>query len=312
MPLPIVVDIAPGPYVNAEQAALVVEACSRAVGHNGCVLFDPKQTGGAARALSVVSAAGERRVRVDVARLGSADGLVISQELEFRTEDLPADRCRAVGLAIAALVAERSGSGPSRTEQPRPVPEDASRANDADEGSRPATARGLSWLLGAGGLVGAGIQGGTARAGVWARTGLLDRRTGFFATVSTSYARATSDPAPGLAVHWWTLGGGGGLGVPLRPLNTVVRARFEGFFDLTLATVQATALAHSASGQAAAGGSLAAVELVWPAGGPVALVAAGEAFIKTRSVQLKIESAPVASTAVGGYSATLGIELRLR
>ncbi|AUX40454.1 hypothetical protein SOCE26_018550 [Sorangium cellulosum] len=318
MAAPIVVDIASGPAVSGELAAILVEACSRAAGGGGCVLGDPKRTGGSIRALAVVWLDGpdHRRLRVDVASLGSPDGALHSRELEFRDEDPLPDRYRTAGLTVAAMAAARAGA-------PAP-PAGADPGRTAGE----APPRPVGWFAGAGGLAGSGLEGGPARIGGWIMAAVLDPRSGFFGTLSASYAAAaTRDPAPGLSVQWLTLGGGGGLAAPIEPLDVLVRTRIEAVAGWTRAAARdeaeptdpapakpmdpARPPEPAKTAQSWGLGARGAVDLVWPADAAVALVGGAEAFLQIHGTNFRVHLKPEPKLPLGGFTGTLGVQLRL-
>ncbi|WP_437985684.1 hypothetical protein [Sorangium sp. So ce117] len=313
MPAPIVVDIASGPAVHGELPALLVEACSRAAGGGGCALGDPKRAGTPVRALAVVWLDGpdHRRLRVDVASVGAPEGTLSSREIEFREEDPLPDRYRTAGLLVAALASERAGA---------PAPPEPTGA--AAAGIEPAVAaapppRPLGWFLAAGGLVGNGLDrgpagaAGPARAGAWVMATALDRRSGFFGTLSASYATALREPAPGLSVQWLALGGGGGIAAPIVPLDALVRARIEAAADWVIAS-PGDPKKPEETGHAWTLGTRTAIDLVWPAEGSVALLGSAEAFVRIHQTDLRVRPKPEAALPKGGFTGMLGVQLRLR
>ncbi|WP_437735076.1 hypothetical protein [Sorangium sp. So ce1335] len=306
MAAPIVVELASGPAVHGELAALLVEACSRAAGGGGCALGDPKRTGTAVRALAVVWLDGpdHRRLRVDVATLGSPEGTLASREIEFRDEDPLPDRYRTAGLLVAALATERAGAPAS------PAPTGAEEATDAEQHAA-GPLRPLGWFIGAGGLAGSGLGDGPARAGGWVMATALDRRSGFFGTLSASYAAALRDPAPGLSVQWLTVGGGGGLAAPVRPLDALVRARIEATVDWVMASAQDPKKPPEA-GHGWALGTRTAVDLQWPADAGLSLLGSAEAFVRIHGTALEVHPKPKTTLPIGGFTGMLGLQLRLQ
>lgn len=311
MPAPIVVDIASGPAVHGELPALLVEACSRAAGGGGCALGDPKRAGTPVRALAVVWLDGPdyRRLRVDVASLGAPEGTLSSREIEFREEDPLPDRYRTAGLLVAALASERAGA---------PTPPDPTGVEPT--GVAPAAAapplRPLGWFLAAGGLIGNGLDGGPAgaagpaRAGGWVMATMLDRRSGFFGSLSASYATALREPAPGLSVHWLALGGGGGIAAPIAPLDALVRARIEAAAEWVMAS-PGDPKKPEETGHGWAFGTRTAIDVVWPAEGSVALLGSAEAFVRIHQTDLHVRPKPEAALPKGGFTGMLGVQLRL-
>ncbi|WP_437679047.1 hypothetical protein [Sorangium sp. So ce131] len=321
---PIVVDIASGPAVSGELAEILVEACSRAAGGGGCVLGDPKRTGAPIKAFAVVWLDGpdHRHLRVDVASVGSPDGALHSRELEFREEDPLPDRYRTAGLTVAAMAAARAGPpAPPAGAEPRRT------AGPATPGTAgPATPRPVGWFAGVGGLAGSGLEGGPARIGGWIMAAVHDQRSGFFGTLSASYAAAAArDPAPGLWVQWLTLGGGGGIAAPIEPIDVLVRTRVEVAFDWTRVSASdpakpagpdmpmdpAEPTDPKTSGQVLGIGTRAAVDLVWPADAPVALVVGAEAALRIHGTPLRLHLKPDPKLPTGGFTGTLGVQLRL-
>ncbi|MGK3966675.1 hypothetical protein WMF38_21145 [Sorangium sp. So ce118] len=304
------VEIASGPAMQGELAALLVEACSRAAGGGGCALGGPKRTGTPVRALAVVWLDGpeHRHLRVDVASLGSPEGTLSSRELEFRDEDPLPDRYRTAGLMVAALAAERAGAPAP------PAAADTERdpaATDTERGAG-APARALGWSVGAGGLAGSGLEGGPARAGGWVMATALDWRSGFLGTLSASYATALREPAPGLSVQWLTLGGGGGIAAPVQQLDALVRARLEATVDWVMASAQdpkKPPAPEMARGWAL--GTRTAVDLLWPADSGVALVGSAEAFVRVHGTALEVHPKPKAALPTGGFTGMVGLQLRL-
>ncbi|MGK3996956.1 hypothetical protein [Sorangium sp. So ce1024] len=320
MAAPIVVELASGPAVHGELAALLVEACSRAAGGAGCALGDPKRSGTAVRALAVVWLDGpdHRRLRVDVATLGSPEGTLSSREIEFRDEDPLPDRYRTAGLLVAALAAERPGApappapsgSPASPAPASPAPAGAEQAADAELDAAPPP-RPLGWFIGVGGLAGSGLEGGPARAGGWVMATALDRRSGFFGTLSASYATALRAPAPGLSVQWLTLGGGGGLAAPILPLDALVRARIEATVDWVMASADDPKKPPEA-GHGWALGSRTAVDLLWPADGSVALFGSAEALVRIHGTAVKVHPKPKTTLPIGGFTGMVGLQLRLQ
>ncbi|WP_437592288.1 hypothetical protein [Sorangium sp. So ce1000] len=309
MPAPIVVDIASGPAVEGELPALLVEACSRVAGAGGCALGGPKRAGTPVRALAVVWLDGpdHRRLRVDVASLGAPEGTLSSREIEFREEDPLPDRYRTAGLLVAALASERAGA---------PTPPDPT--TDAAPAADAPPPRPLGWFLAAGGLVGNGLdrgpagEGGPARAGGWVMATALDGRSGFFGTLSASYATTLREPAPGLSVQWLTLGGGGGIAAPIAPLDALVRARIEAAVDWVIASPRDPKKPEPGeTGHGWAFGTRTAIDLVWPAEGSVALLGSAEAFVRIHRTDLHVPPKPEAALPKGGFTGMLGVQLRL-
>ncbi|WP_437928761.1 hypothetical protein WMF37_05625 [Sorangium sp. So ce291] len=309
------VEIASGPATQGELAALLVEACSRAAGGAGCALGDPKRTGTPVRALAVVWLDGpeHRHLRVDVASLGSPEGTLSSRELEFRDEDPLPDRYRTAGLMVAALAAERAGAAAPPAP---PAAADAERdppATDAVRNPDAAPPRALGWSVGAGGLAGSGLEDGPARAGGWVMATALDRRSGFFGTLSASYATALREPAPETSVQWLTLGGGGGIAALVRPLDALVRARLEATVDWVIASAQdpkkppEPEMAHGW-----AFGTRTGVDLVWPAESGVALFGSAEAFVRAHGTAVEVRPKPRAALPTGGFTGMVGLQLRLQ
>ncbi|WP_437757108.1 hypothetical protein [Sorangium sp. So ce1389] len=305
------VEIASGPATQGELAALLVEACSRAAGGGGCALGDPKRTGTPVKALAVVWLDGpeHRHLRVDVASLGAPEGTLSSRELEFRDEDPLPDRYRTAGLMVAALAAERASAAapPGATDTERDP-----ATTDAEGGADAAAPRALGWSVGAGGLAGSGLEGGPARAGGWVMATALDRRSGFLGTLTASYATALREPAPGQSVQWLTLGGGGGIAAPVRPLDALVRARLEATVDWVMASAQdpkkppEPEMAHGW-----AIGTRTAVDLLWPAESGVALLGSAEAFVRIHGTALEVHPKPRGALPTGGFTGMVGLQLRL-
>ncbi|WP_437281093.1 hypothetical protein WME90_11210 [Sorangium sp. So ce375] len=332
MPAPIVVDIASGPAVHGELPALLVEACSRAAGGGGCALGDPKRAGTLLRALAVVWLDGPdyRRLRVDVASVGAPEGTLSSREIEFREEDPLPDRYRTAGLLVAALASERAGAptppepaSAERASAERASVERASVERASAEGASAEPAadapppRPLGWSFAAGGLVGNGLDvgparaAGPARAGGWVMATALDRRSGFFGTLSASYATALREPAPGVSVQWLTLGGGGGIAAPIAPLDALVRARIEAAAEWVVASPRDPKKPEE-TGHGWALGTRTAIDVVWPAEGSVALLGSAEAFVRIYQSDLHVPPKPEATLPKGGFTGMLGVQLRLR
>ncbi|WP_437318228.1 hypothetical protein [Sorangium sp. So ce385] len=306
MAAPIVVDIASGPAVQGELPALLVEACSRAAGGGGCALGDPKRTGTPVRALAVVWLDGpdHRRLRVDVASLGAPGGTLSSREIEFREEDPLPDRYRTAGLLVAALASERAGA-PADAEQA-----DAEQA-DAEQAAEATPPRPLGWFIGVGGLAGSGVEGGPACAGGWAMATALDRRSGFFGTLSASYATTLREPAPELSVQWLGLGVGGGIAAPVAPLDALVRARIQAAAEWVIASPNDPKKPEE-TGHGWTFGTRTAIDLAWPAEGSVALLGSAEAFVRIHQTDLHGPPKPKATLPSGGLTGMLGVQLRLR
>ncbi|WP_437690304.1 hypothetical protein [Sorangium sp. So ce176] len=315
MAAPIVVELASGPAMDGELAALLVEACSRAAGGGGCALGPPQRTGTAVRALAVVWLDGpdHLRLRVDVASLGAPEGTLSSRQIEFRAEDPLPDRYRTAGLLVAALAAERAGApaAPAAGAPAAPAPAGADPATDAEEASATEPPRPLGLFVGAGGLAGSGLDGGPARAGGWIMATALDWRSGFFGTLSVSYAATLREPAPGVSVQWLTLGGGGGLAAPIRPLDALVRARVEATVDAVTASAKDPKKPPEA-GRGWALGTRTAVDLLWPADGDVALVGSAEALVRIHGTALEGPPKPRTTLPIGGFTGMLGLQLRLQ
>ncbi|AUX29032.1 MULTISPECIES: hypothetical protein [Sorangium] len=306
MAAPIVVDIASGPAVHGELPALLIEACSRAAGGGGCALGDPKRTGTPVRALAVVWLEGpdHRRLRVDVASVGAAGGTLSSREIEFREEDPLPDRYRTAGLLVAALSSERAGAPVAG------APVDAASA-DAEQAAEAPPPRPLGWFIGAGGLAGNGLEGGPASAGGWAMALALDRRSGFFGTLSASYATTLREPAPGLSVQWLGLGVGGGIAAPVAPLDVLVRARILAAAEWVIASPSDPKKPEE-TGHGWTFGTRTAIDLAWPAEGSVALLGSAEAFVRIHQTDLRVHPKPKATLPSGGLTGMLGVQLRLR
>ncbi|KYF84274.1 hypothetical protein BE11_33565 [Sorangium cellulosum] len=139
----------------------------------------------------------------------------------------------------------------------------------------------------------------------------LDRGSGFFGTLSASYAAALREPAPGVSVQWLTLGGGGGLAAPLRPLDALVRARIEATVDWVTASARDPKQPPEA-GHGWALGTRTAVDLVWPESGSVALLGSAEAFVRLHGTALEVRPKPKTTLPIGGFTGMLGLQLRLQ
>jgi hypothetical protein len=304
--VPIVVDLAAGAAVRTELAAIMVEACSRAAGGDGCVLADRDHARTAAKALAVVRFDGpeHHKLTIDVAVIGSPDQALRSRNLTFRDEDPLPERFRTAGLTVASLAAGDSGGAITETTpsvEPRVEPPGPAHGLG---GSRP-------WFAGAGALVGTGIECGPARIGGWMTTAIDDPRSPFFVALSGSYAQTPHDLSVGLSVRWVTVAVGGGLRTVVQPLHAVFRLRLEGFTEWTSAAVHDRAPAATDAGQLLGVGSRAGLDFVWPAGSPVQLAAGAEGFLRTHATVVRVRGEPEATIPLGGYTATVGLHVSL-
>lgn len=295
---PILVDIAPNPAVQEELATILIEACSRAAGGDGCVRRDPRRPQEPATALVVVWPDGpaSRRLRVDVASPDPPHRTLRSRVLAFRDADPLPDRYRAAGLAAAALAADR--------------PPQAKPPATAEVGESPP--RGVSWSVSAGALAGSGLERQPPRAGLWATAAVPAPRSGFFATLTASYATASREPSPGLSVQWLTLGGGGGFAAPIAPLDASVRLRVEGFSEWTLLSARDPARERSDSKSLWGIGARSALDVVWPTDRPLALVGGADAFLRNRGAVIRVRGKPGATLPMGGFTGMIGLQLTLR
>lgn len=314
MAAPIIIDIAPAPGDRVELATILVDACSRAAGGDGCALGDRGRAGLPAKALAVVWFDGpnDRHLRIDVAVLGSADGAIQTREIDFRDEDLLPDRYQAAGLAVAALAA--SATSPPAAPVPGPAekaPSEPRPSPPQPEDPTPGLLRRPGWALGAGALAGGGLEGGPARAGGWAMVS-VSAPSGFLGSVSASYSTAVTPPAPGLSVQWITIAAGGGLYAPLPPLRALVRARVEVFLDWALVTASDPGPGASETGSVFDLGAGSALELVWPADTAVSFVGGGSALLRAHGTTIQVHGHPEATLPMGGFLGTVGLEVRLR
>jgi hypothetical protein len=262
------------------------------------VLSDREHPRASARALAVVrfDGAEHQRITIDVAVIGSPEQALRSRVLAFRDEDPVSERFRTAGLTVASLAAGDSEVAIAEAAPPPAAPPPA--------GSNP-------WVAGAGALVGTGIEGGPARAGGWAVVGADDPTSPLFARLSGSYAQTPYDLPGGLSVRWITVAAGGGLRAAVPPFHATLRLRLEGFVEWTIAAARDRALAATDTGQLLGVGTRAGLDLAWPVGSRVQVVAGAEGFLRARAIIVRVHDQPEATIPLGGYTATVGLHVSL-
>jgi hypothetical protein len=295
--VPIVVDLAVTPAIRTELSAILVEACSRAAGGEGCVLLDREQPRTSARALAVVrfDGAEHQKIAIEVAVIGSPERALRSRDLAFREEDPPSERFRTAGLTIALLAAGDSGDEGGEPQPPAPPP------------SAP-----WAWSAGAGALVGTGIESGPVRVGGWVAAAAADPRSPLFAAVSGSYAQTSHDLQGGMSVRWLTFAFGGGLRTVVQPLHAAFRIRLDGFVEWTIASVRELAPVATDTAQSVGLGARAGLDVAWPADSQVQVVAGAEGFLRPHAIVVRMHDQPAATVPLGGYNATVGLHVSLR
>lgn len=181
----VVVDVIPAD-VPAEQAQLMIDACSGAVPSGACALASasPESLRPDAVALVLWQGPGELLATI---RVGRRNGEWVTRQLAFSDADPPRDRWVAAGLTIATLLDESRGAALQATSlAATAVRPSAAPVNGASP--RPTPKRSHENALSAGVLLGNGWDHGTPMTGVWATFsfGLLPRR--WFALAGASYA----------------------------------------------------------------------------------------------------------------------------
>ncbi|AGP33974.1 hypothetical protein [Sorangium cellulosum] len=139
----------------------------------------------------------------------------------------------------------------------------------------------------------------------------LDGRSGFFGTLSASYATTLREPAPELSVQWLGLGVGGGIAAPVAPLDALVRARIQAAAEWVIASPNDPKKPEE-TGHGWTFGTRTAIDLAWPAEGSVALLGSAEAFVRIHQTDLHAPPKPKATLPSGGFTGMLGVQLRLR
>jgi hypothetical protein len=308
--LPIAIELAPGHWADTTCATVLVEACARGAGSNGCSLLEGESVG-TARAMAIVWFDDDkRRARISVAVPNGAESSVRSRELTFREQDPSDDRCRAAGLVVASLASVQLPPA-------QPPPETHDRGLQESTGDVPppnvdttAATMPPGWSLGAAGLLGQGVQGGPGRVGGFGQVAYAGTSGLWLLTAYGSYAHTWSDPQPGLSMSWVALGGGGGIGLPLPALHVTVRMRFEGFVEWTLVSLRdrerTTQTDHTTTV-----GSRTAIEVVWPLERHIGLVVGMDGTMRFRPTVIRLEGAPSVTVPVGAYTGYLGIQVAL-
>ena len=290
-------------------APTLVKSCSDAVPEGRCVLADEstssRPNSGANAAAIVVWEGTEHRVaRVEVGLPGSARAEWLSRAIEFNRKDDAAERWRAVGLVIATLVGEKLRppaekivpAAPAAVEAPPRAPPPSTHPPISDS-PRP---RERLWIE-AGAMAAPGLEGGSWRAGAWARAAYRPWPLPLYGVTSVRYL-ATPRDGQGVAAQWFSPSVGFGV------VGSLGDWRLLAHVDLaaqwTHASVEKAGASDGASRWvtlARAGADCAYMPLSW-----VGVVGGAEVFVASSGTRIFVHGNAVARDAPFGVAFLLG------
>jgi hypothetical protein len=305
----VVVDVVPAD-APADQAKIMIDACSQAVRREGsCALSSSSPESTRPESIALVIWQGGDSLHVSI-RVSRGDGEWASRQLDFSAADAMSDRWTAVGLTVATLVDETRSDG-AQGAAPAPdasaaLPSSAPKTVDSATSAAPSTAPRLA--LSAGGLVGTGWDDGGAKRGFWASAMAGWPNTPLFGIASAGYAWSDGPELAGsgaLASRWLDVSLGVGLEAILRP----VRLRVFAAPEIVLQFVTAKPAASDAALHDREARLRMRAGLAWPADGHVGVTLGGTA----RLLPISTDDAAPNHARTSRIAAELfgGIELRL-
>jgi hypothetical protein len=238
-----------------------------------------------------------RAARIEVGLRRAARAEWRSQTVDFRPEDDPAERWRAVGLVIATLVEETV-----RPSAPPPSP----RPSQRDQAPPSPPARGARIVLEAGGLVGPGLDSGSWRRGGWLRGGYGLGTLPLFVTASARFA-VTPGNASGVSEQWFSGAAGVGARGEWRELRADVR--LEAVAELVRASVD-TGGSDSASRWVS--GARMGVDIAWMPTASFGVVVGADASVLGGSTGVHVHGTDVGRSQPYEFAMLVGVRLAFR
>jgi hypothetical protein len=218
----VVIDVPPADR-PAAHAQVLADSCTRSLASEGkCALaVEGSEEQAQAEAVAIVSwADDDRRVaRIEVGLRKAARGEWRARTIEFRKEDAPVERWRAVGLVIATLVGETirarveaKASEPPQAAPP-PGPKPLSPKREAPPQSPVRAPHDRLWLD-VTALIGSGLDV-AARRGAGLRVAWAPIDPPLYLALSGDYTATSRDAMTGIAGQWLRVGGGVGAFVAM-------------------------------------------------------------------------------------------------
>jgi hypothetical protein len=316
VPAPTVVIDAPAQDRASPLVATMVDACTHAIFVGRCVLVwetsDADQEQAPAVAIVSWGDGAHRTARVEVGLRPAERSRWLVRAIDFRPEDAPQERWRAVGLVIATLVGDALHAEPAPPAPP-PAPPLPPPAPPPVPTPPPATSpspieHDRAWLD-AEALLGPGLDGGEARRGGALRVAWAPLRAPVFATLAASYAGAPRD-AHGVAVSWTTLAAGVGPIASLLRDAVRVDARLEVVAQRLDAAVVAPGSGATDDGSRWLPGARIGAEVAWMPVRIVGVVAGAEGTLLGGSTAVTSQGASVGHDAPQGLGFTAFLGLR--
>lgn len=318
-PAPTVVIDAPAADRASPLAPLMIEVCSHGIAEGRCALASDEEDAEQARARAVAilswADAAHRVARIEVGLRLADRAQWLSRTIEFRPEDAPPERWRAVGLIIATLVGDvlhEEPPPPSPAPPPvAPVPPPAPETAIAPVASPvPRRTHDLAWLdLGL--LLAPGLDTGAARRGAALHASWAPWLPPVFATLGVSFAGAPRDGATSVGATWTTVWAGAGAVVSAAGNALRFDGRLEGVVQLLDASVTTPA---AADGSRWLGGGRIGLDVAWMPDASFGVVASAEGSLLAGATTVDVQGAPKGRDAPDGlgFAGLLGIRGALR
>jgi hypothetical protein len=316
-PAPTVVIDAPAADRASPLAPLMIDVCSHGIAEGRCVLAsEGEDTDEAqARAVAILSwaDAAHRVARVEVGLRLADRAQWLSRTIEFRAEDAPPERWRAVGLVIATLVGDVLHEQPPPPAPPPPAPAPPPAPEQAAAPVAAPVARrthDLAWLdLGL--LLAPGLDTGTARRGGSMHVSWAPWMPPVFVTLGASFAGAPGDGTTGVGATWTTISAGAGAVVSAFGQALRLDGRLEGVAQLLEASITAPA---AADGSRWLGGGRIGLDVAWMPAASFGVVASAEGSLLSGATTIDVQGSPKGRDASNGlgFAGFLGIRGALR
>jgi hypothetical protein len=322
MPIPFVLVEVASTGAPPEYPAALVAACSQAIDEGACVLSDASEPPEQVRAVAIVTWQGpdQLSVRVQVGLRRGDQPKWLTSDLRFQQADDRLERWKTVGYAIRTLVGEwekgapppkrlpapgAMGSGP----QPQPSRVDHSSPAAAAAAAPRSNQRPTRWV-GAGALVGPGLDSGTWRAGAWGELAQVLGSMPLFVAISGSYALRGADDR-GLSAQWVTLGAGLGAFGSLGPSGLDLRLQLQLLADHLQASARDPVSTRTETASLWTPGLRAGLSAAWPVTRPAALLVGIDGWTLWQTASIRIAGVQTATAPSLGMRFLLGAQFAL-
>ncbi|MBI4701183.1 MAG: hypothetical protein HY744_08500 [Deltaproteobacteria bacterium] len=307
-------------------AQVLVSACTEALAEGSCVLAGKVGEGQAVPAQAVVvwDDPDRQNVRIWVAFRRETSVDRVERTMRFGAADDPAERWRTVGLMIGTLVGRTVGPGapgaaPAPTPEPgaparpgrRPPEGRAPRGSRSAGGqARPAGRHHRPVWASAGALTGPGFDSGMWRWGGWLRGGYAFESVPLMFCGAVSYALRPEDEQ-GLAAHWVSVGGGGGVHASVPSVRLGLDARLEVVADRFGVSAADKATGAEESGSHWRPAARLGLDAWWPDGEIAAATLGTEGWASSGTTSVELRGVPVAQAIPLGFALLAGIRIAL-